>query len=153
MGTGVLIIQVSRWHSRTPHSVGLLWTSDWPLPHNTQQSQATNIHAPVGIRTRNPNKRAVTYPRLRPPFHRDRHIFITNYWLYRWLILLYNICILLESLNNTTIRKTRSPTTIIWEASMTSITDDQDRTIEWKAIQRAHCFSLKLVAKRGRGWR
>jgi hypothetical protein len=31
MGQGLLIIEASRSHSDTPHSVGLLWTSDRPV--------------------------------------------------------------------------------------------------------------------------
>jgi hypothetical protein len=31
LGQGLLIIEASRSHSDTPHSVGLLWTSDQPL--------------------------------------------------------------------------------------------------------------------------
>ena len=27
-GQGVLVVEVSRTHSDTPHSIGLLWTSD-----------------------------------------------------------------------------------------------------------------------------
>ena len=46
------------------HSVTLLCTSDQqrPLlvPDNTQHSQETDIHAPSGIRTHNPNKQAAT---------------------------------------------------------------------------------------------
>ena len=34
-----------------------------PLLYNTHN---TNIHAPGGVRTRNPSMRAATYPRLRP---------------------------------------------------------------------------------------
>jgi len=30
VGQGLLIIEVSRSHSDTPHSVGLLWTSNQP---------------------------------------------------------------------------------------------------------------------------
>ena len=30
VGEGLLIIEASRSHSDTPHSVGLLWTSDQP---------------------------------------------------------------------------------------------------------------------------
>ena len=33
----------------------------------------TNIHAPGGIRTRNPSKRSAEHPRLRPLGHWDRH--------------------------------------------------------------------------------
>jgi hypothetical protein len=31
LGQGVLIVKASRSHSDTPHSVGLLWTSDQPV--------------------------------------------------------------------------------------------------------------------------
>jgi len=47
-------------HTDTPHSVGLLWTSDQPDAENstwqnthTHYSQETDIHSPGGIRTRN----------------------------------------------------------------------------------------------------
>jgi len=64
VGQGILIIEASRSHSDTPHSAGLLCTSDQPdvgiLPANTQQSQETSIQVPDGIRTRNPKKRAAT---------------------------------------------------------------------------------------------
>jgi hypothetical protein len=66
---GLLIIEASRSHSGTPHSVGLLWTSDQPEADTaflTQHSLETDIHAPCGIRTHNPSKRAVADPRLRP---------------------------------------------------------------------------------------
>ena len=43
-----------------------------PLPYNTQHSQETNIHAPGGIRIRNPSKRAAAGLRLRQRRHRDR---------------------------------------------------------------------------------
>ena len=50
VGQGLLIIEDSRSHSDTPHSVGLLWTSDQPdLPDNTQNSKETNFHAPAGF--------------------------------------------------------------------------------------------------------
>jgi len=62
---GLLIIEGSQSYSDTPHSVGLLWTSYQPdtvtsLPDNTQHSQQRDIHAPAGIRTRNPSMRAAT---------------------------------------------------------------------------------------------
>ena len=44
---GLLSIEASRSHSGTPHSVGLLRTSD--LSDNTQHSQHTNINAPAGF--------------------------------------------------------------------------------------------------------
>ena len=60
VGLGLLLIlEVSKSHSDTPHSLGFLWTSDRPIPEtttwkHTQHSQQTRIHAPDGIRTRNP---------------------------------------------------------------------------------------------------
>jgi hypothetical protein len=54
-----------------PQSVGLLWTRDRPSqPHNTQHSQQTNIHAPGGVRTRDPSRRSAADP---------RHIHNTSY--------------------------------------------------------------------------
>jgi hypothetical protein len=61
------------------HSVGLHWTSDHPeaeTSDNTQHTVFTDVHARDGIRTRNPRKRAATYPRLRPRAHWDRRVFI-----------------------------------------------------------------------------
>ena len=48
-----LIVEASLSHSGTPHSVGLLWTSDRPeaetsLPYNTQHSQIDR-HAPAAF--------------------------------------------------------------------------------------------------------
>jgi len=55
MGQGLLIIEASRSHSDTPHSVGLLWTSDQPV-----------THTPCGVRTpQYHNKRVAADPRLR----------------------------------------------------------------------------------------
>jgi len=37
---GLLIVEISRSHSDTPHSVGLLWRSDRPVAaHNTRKRQ------------------------------------------------------------------------------------------------------------------
>jgi hypothetical protein len=69
----------------TPQSVGLLWTSDQLVAetsHNTQHSQETNTHAPGGIRTQNPSKRAAEDPRLRPHGHWDRHANRLASWKY-----------------------------------------------------------------------
>jgi len=51
-----------------------------PLPDNTQHSNETDTHAPGGIRTRNPSKRAAADPRLRPCGHWDRqqHLTLNN---------------------------------------------------------------------------
>ena len=72
VGKGLLIIVASQSHSDTPHSVGLLWTSDQPVIENsdiTQHSKQRDIHGPVEVRTRNPNKRVATDPLVGP---RDR---------------------------------------------------------------------------------
>jgi len=75
-GQGLLLIEASLSHSDTPHSVGLLWTSDHPdaetsRADNTQHSQETDIHALGGIRTHNPGNRASADPRVRLRGHRD----------------------------------------------------------------------------------
>ena len=51
-------VEASRSHSDTPHSIGLLWTSDQPdaETHTFQHSEETDIHVTGGIRTRNPRK-------------------------------------------------------------------------------------------------
>ena len=76
MGQGQHIIEDSWWHSDTPHSVELLWTSDQPdtetSTDNKQHSQQTDIHAPGGILTHNPSKQAGADPRLRPHSQWDR---------------------------------------------------------------------------------
>jgi hypothetical protein len=66
--------RASRSHTDTRHSVGLLWTSDQAdeetstcTTHNAQKRHP----CPRRIRTRNPKKRAIQYPRLRPRGHRD----------------------------------------------------------------------------------
>ena len=74
---GLLIVQVSQPHGYTLHSVGLLWTSFWPIektqPDNTQHLQDTDIHAPGGNRTCNPRKRVSADPLLRPRGHWNPH--------------------------------------------------------------------------------
>jgi hypothetical protein len=59
--------------------MGLLWTvigrALRTIPEYTQGSLGTYIHAPGGIRTRNPSKRTAADPRLRPRGHWDRHWF------------------------------------------------------------------------------
>ena len=61
-----------------------------PLPDNTQHSQQTNIHAPCGIRTRNPSKRAAADPGLRPRGHWDRHLHCCSDVSIRNAVLLSN---------------------------------------------------------------
>jgi len=44
-----------------------------PLPDSRQHSQQTDIHAPGGIRTKNPSKPAIADSRLKLRGHWDRH--------------------------------------------------------------------------------
>jgi hypothetical protein len=62
-------------HLDTSHSIELLWTSDQAdAKTSTWQhtTLTTGIHAPRGIRTRNPSKRAAADPRCRPRGHGHR---------------------------------------------------------------------------------
>jgi len=72
-GQNHLITEGSRPHSDTLHSVGLVWTSNWPtqrpLHDNTQHSQERNIHFLRGIQTHNPSNQMAADPRLRPCSH------------------------------------------------------------------------------------
>jgi hypothetical protein len=45
-------------HTRYDSSGRGIGPSQRPLPDNTQHTQDTDIHAPVGVRTSNPSKRA-----------------------------------------------------------------------------------------------
>ena len=66
VGKGLFIIEASRSHSDTPHSVELLWMNDRSdantcrLPDNNQHSQQTDIHTSDGIRNCKSGKRAAT---------------------------------------------------------------------------------------------
>jgi hypothetical protein len=65
----------TQWHNtdgRTPLDEWSARRRDLYLT-NTQHSQQTNIHAPGGIQTLNPIRRAAADPRLRPLGHWDRH--------------------------------------------------------------------------------
>jgi hypothetical protein len=79
-GFSLLILEVSRSHimhntvGRTPLDEWSARRKDLYLTY-TQHSQQTNIHAPGGIRTRNPSRRATADPRLRPLGHWDRWLW------------------------------------------------------------------------------
>ena len=60
-------------HIRKDSSPRVIIPKQRPLPDKTQHSKETDIHAPGGIRTRNPSKRAVADPSFRPRGHWDRH--------------------------------------------------------------------------------
>ena len=70
IGPGSPIVETLPSYSDTPHSGGLLWTSDQPdsetstWQHTTLRRKKISI-PPGGIRTRNTTKRAVEDPRLR----------------------------------------------------------------------------------------
>jgi len=65
---GLLIVEVSRSHSGTPQSVGLLWTSDQPDAGTStwQNTTLSRVRRPVpgGIRTHNPSKASGSRPTL-----------------------------------------------------------------------------------------
>ena len=79
VGQGFLIMEVSRSHSDTLYSVGLLWgsvqpdaeTSTWQHTTLTRHRHPPSPH-PGRIQTRNSNKRAAADPRLRSSGHWDR---------------------------------------------------------------------------------
>jgi hypothetical protein len=85
VGQGLLIIEVSRSHSNTSHSVGLLWTSDQPDAETSTWQHTTltaDIHAPPprhAIWTRNPSNRVAADPRLRSRGHWDRLRYMYAY--------------------------------------------------------------------------
>jgi hypothetical protein len=60
---GLLIIETSRSHSVRHTTLGRTPLDEWSArPDKVQQSQDTDIHAPGGIRTRNPeNGRTQTH--------------------------------------------------------------------------------------------
>ena len=71
-------LQKAREHTQTHHtrqsSSGRVNSpTKRPVPDNTQHSQQTHIHAPGGIRTRNPNKRAAADPCLTLRNQWDQH--------------------------------------------------------------------------------
>jgi hypothetical protein len=72
-----LIIEASRSHSDTPHSIELLWANDQP-DAETSTWQHTDNHDPGGIRTHNPSKRANADPRLRPRGHWEYGINVSK---------------------------------------------------------------------------
>jgi hypothetical protein len=41
VGQSLLIVEASRWHSDTSHSVGLLWTSDWSVAETSTWQYTT----------------------------------------------------------------------------------------------------------------
>jgi hypothetical protein len=54
VGLGLLITEVSKSHSDTPHSVVLFWTSDWNVAETStwQHTKLTkDIHAPAAFET------------------------------------------------------------------------------------------------------
>jgi hypothetical protein len=82
LGQDLYTVKISRSHSDTPHSLGLLWisnqlvaeTSTWQHTSHTTE----DIHVPGVIRTRNPSKRTAADQHLNPRGHWDRRIKI---WL------------------------------------------------------------------------
>jgi len=87
---GLLIIEDSWLHSDTPHSVGILWTSEQP---DTETSTWQHIKitrdrnvSPGGIRIRNPRMQAAADPRLRPRGHWNRQTDFNVVYLYAFVV-------------------------------------------------------------------
>ena len=83
-GVGLLIFKVSRSHSATPRSVGLLRTRD-PTVAGTSTCTTHNTHKrhksvpAAGFEPPNPSRRTATEPRLRPRDHRERHQILVGW--------------------------------------------------------------------------
>jgi hypothetical protein len=67
-GLGLLIIEVSRSHSDTPQSVGLLWTSDQPDAETStlQHTTLTTDRHPCPLRDSNPQSQQASGCRPKP---------------------------------------------------------------------------------------
>jgi hypothetical protein len=78
VGQGPLIIEASRSHSDTPHSVGLLWSSDQPDAETStwQHTTFTRDRHPCPQRDSNPQsqEQEAVGPRLGPRDHWLRHL-------------------------------------------------------------------------------
>ena len=74
VGLGLLTVKASRLHSGGHATLSRTPMDEWSARRrdNTQHSQETDIHAPGGIRTHDPSKRAAVDRRLRPHGHGDR---------------------------------------------------------------------------------
>jgi hypothetical protein len=68
---GFLITHIQT-HGRTPLDEGSARRRDLYLHRTTEHRNPTNIHAPSGIRTRDPSNRAAADLRIRPRGHWDR---------------------------------------------------------------------------------
>jgi len=87
VGQGLLIMEDSWSNSDTPHSVGLLWTSDQPDTKTStwkHTTVTTDIHARGAIRTRNLRKRTAADPHLRPRGHWVRQLLLLKGQIYPW---------------------------------------------------------------------
>jgi len=77
VGQCLLIVEDSRSHSDTPHSVGLLWTSDQSDAETStwQPTTLNNRQTSTLRRDSNPqsSKRAAANWHLRPPGYWNRH--------------------------------------------------------------------------------
>jgi len=74
VGLGLPFVENSQSYSHTPHSVGLLWTSDQTNAEtctwqHTTPKRDRDINAHGGIRTRSLSKREAADPRFGPCTH------------------------------------------------------------------------------------
>jgi hypothetical protein len=92
----ILIVEASRSYSDTPHSVGLLWTSDQPEAETCTQHTTLKRERhpwPVEIRTHNPSKRVAADPRLRPRGHQYGPFIMSRSILLRMKKILDKRCV------------------------------------------------------------
>jgi hypothetical protein len=68
VGLGLLMVEVSRTHSDTPHSVGLLCTRDWPVAETStwQNTTLTRDKHPCPWRNSNPQSQQASDRRPTP---------------------------------------------------------------------------------------
>jgi hypothetical protein len=82
----IVALDHTQWHTHThTHSARLLWTRDQPDAETStfqHTTLTTDIHAPSGIQTLNPSKRAASDPCLRQSGYRDRlqSTYKTMFW-------------------------------------------------------------------------
>jgi hypothetical protein len=82
-GHGLLILEVFYITHDAPQSLGLLWTSDQPVAETPTRQHTTlttdKIHAPSGIRTHDPSRRAAAELRHRLRGYWDWHLAILTH--------------------------------------------------------------------------
>ena len=90
-------------------------TTQKPLPDNTQHSKETDLHAPGGIRTRNPSKGGAANPRFSQRDHWDRNPYHIPIYIYICVCVCVYLCISVTCLLYPTSRKLECCDIIYWK--------------------------------------